>query len=103
MVSLFCSGYAIISNNGCRRRTCLLTLKNPYIKMAFYHSFVYNNDCDSYVIVVTQARVRCLICTHDVQGRAAPEGECGHTGNARVPVLQLICYTSGTLKSAQIV
>ena len=31
-----------------------------------------------YVIVVIQARVRCLICTHDARGRAAPEGECGH-------------------------
>ena len=36
-----------------------------------------------HVIVVTQARVRCLICTHDAQGRVR-----GHTGNARVPVLQ---------------
>ena len=32
----------------------------------------------SYVIVVTQARVHCLICTHDARGRAAPEGKCGH-------------------------
>ena len=31
-----------------------------------------------YVIVVTQAQVHCLICTHDAQGRARPEGECGH-------------------------
>ena len=31
-----------------------------------------------HVIVVTQARVLCLICTHDVRGRAAPEGECVH-------------------------
>ena len=29
-----------------------------------------------YVEAITQARVLCLICTHDVQGHAAPEGEC---------------------------
>ena len=28
-----------------------------------------------------------------------PEGKCGHT-NARVPVLQLICNASNTIKSA---
>ena len=29
-------------------------------------------------MVVTQARVRCLICPHDARGRTTPEGECGH-------------------------
>ena len=63
----------------------------------------YATNISAHVIVVTQARVRCLICMHDARGRAATKGECGHIGNARVPVLQLICYTSGTLKSVQIV
>jgi len=31
---------------------------------------------NQYAIVVTQAGVHCLICTHDARGRAAPEGEC---------------------------
>ena len=33
----------------------------------------------NYVIVITQARVLCLIYTHDSRGRAAPEGECVYT------------------------
>ena len=41
-------------------------------------TFLTNKACNVHVIVVTQARVHCLICTHDAQGRAAPEGECGH-------------------------
>ena len=30
-----------------------------------------------HIIVVTQARVHCLICKHDARGSAAPEGKCG--------------------------
>ena len=41
----------------------------------------------AYVIVITQARVLCLIYTHDARGRAAPEGECVYISKARVPVL----------------
>ena len=32
----------------------------------------------AYVIVVTQARVHYLICTHDAWGCAAPKGKCRH-------------------------
>ena len=46
------------------------------------------------VIVVTQARVHCLICTQDVRGWVWTYQAL----NAQVPVLQLICYTSDTLK-----
>ena len=46
-----------------------------------------------YVIVVTQGKVHCLICIHDAQGRAVPEGGADISGNARFPELQLICYT----------
>ena len=42
----------------------------------------------SYVQVITQARVLCLIYLHDTRGRAVPEGECIYiSGKARVPVL----------------
>ena len=59
-----------------------------------------------HVIVVTQIWVHCLICTNDAQGHTAPRANCGHirpctSSNmvvAQVPVLQLPCYTSGTLK-----
>ena len=37
--------------------------------------YIYIYTC-IYVIVITQARVLCLIYTHDARGRAAPEGEC---------------------------
>ena len=49
-------------------------------KCAVYTCTICMYMCCMYVhvIVVTQARVRCLICTHDARGRAAPEGECGH-------------------------
>ena len=43
-------------------------------------------------VVVTQARVLCLICMYARSPRTYISGK------ARVPVLQLICYTSGTLK-----
>ena len=42
--------------------------------------------------------MHCLIGTHDARGRATPRTSEDISGNARVPVLQLICYTSGTLK-----
>ena len=48
-----------------------------------------------YVIVVTQARVHCLICTHKPEGAQRPRASVDISGNARVPVLQLICDTSG--------
>ena len=35
-------------------------------------------DVEIHVIVVTQARVHCLICMHDARGCAMPKGECGH-------------------------
>ena len=44
-----------------------------------------------HVIVVTQGRVHCSICTHDARPRASAD----ISGNVRFPVLQLICYTSG--------
>ena len=44
--------------------------------------FTYVKDevygLDMYVMVVTQAQVCCLICTHRAQGHAAPKG--GHVG-----------------------
>ena len=46
------------------------------------------------LIVVTQAGVHCLIRAHDAQGRRA---SADISGNARVPVLQLLCNTSGML------
>ena len=49
------------------------------------------------ILVVTQALVLCLICTHDTRGCASAY----ISGKAQVPMLQLICYTSGTLKSVQ--
>ena len=48
-----------------------------------------------HVIVVTQARVLCLICTHEPEGAQRPRASVDISGKARVPVLQLICYTSG--------
>ena len=52
------------------------------------------------VIVVTQAGVLCLICMHEPEGAQRPRASADISGKARVPVLQLICNTSGTLKSA---
>ena len=44
-----------------------------------------------HVIVVTQARVLCLICTYDAQGRTVPaEASADISGKGRVSVLQLI-------------
>ena len=57
-----------------------------------------NTDYRYHVIAITQTRVYCLICTHNARRCTLPKDECGLLGNARVPVLQLICYTSGTLK-----
>jgi len=51
---------------------------------------------EAHVMVVTQAGVHCLICTHDARGRVRTI-----SGNARLPVLQLICYTFWQSKSAQ--
>ena len=51
-----------------------------------------------YVIVVTQAGVHCPICTHEPEGVQHPRASADISGNARMPVLQLICNTSGTLK-----
>ena len=48
-----------------------------------------------YVIVVTQARVLCLIYARSPRA-AGPRAHI--SGKARVLVLQLICYTSGSLK-----
>ena len=55
-----------------------------------------------YVTVVTWARVLCLICMPKARGPQARGLRAYISGKARVPMLQLICYTSGTLKSAQI-
>ena len=40
-----------------------------------------------HVIVVTWARVICLIYTHDTQGRAVPEGDVDISGKSRVRML----------------
>ena len=54
-------------------------LPNHFKELYSYHLRYCKADMHVVqVIVVTQARVRCLICTHDARGRAAPEGECGH-------------------------
>ena len=53
------------------------------------------------VIVVTWARLLCLICMPKAQGPQARGLMAYISGKARVPMLQLICYTSSTLKSAQ--
>jgi len=47
----------------------------PFKIMAFNIVLGLNKHC-IHVIVVTQAGVHCLICTHDARGRAAPEGKC---------------------------
>ena len=54
-----------------------------------------------YVIVVTWARVLCLIYMPQARGPQARGLRAYISGKARVPMLQLICYTSGTPKSAQ--
>ena len=59
-------------------------------------AMIFKNTYTIHVIVVTQAQVLCLICIPEARGLRAYI-----SGKARVPVLQLICYTSGTLKSAQ--
>ena len=46
-------------------------------------------------MAVTQAQVCCLICTHDVLGTWGASADI--TGNAQMPVLQPICYTSKNL------
>jgi len=48
-----------------------------------------------YVIIVTQAQVLSLICTYELEGMQRPKASADISGKARVPVLQLICYTSG--------
>ena len=40
------------------------------------HVYEISGVSVEYVIVITQARVLCLIYTHDARGHAAPEGEC---------------------------
>ena len=42
--------------------------------------------------------MHCLSCMHNAQGCVAPRVSAYILGNARVPMLQLICYTSSTLK-----
>ena len=58
------------------------------------------NKCWSYVYIITQARVLCPIyirmMPEDMQD---PRVSAYISGKARVPVLQLICYTSGRSKN----
>ena len=54
-----------------------------------------------HVIVVTWARGICLICMPSALGPAAIGLQAYISGNSRVPMLQVICNTSGTLKIAQ--
>ena len=51
-----------------------------------------------HIIVVTQKWVHYLICLHLPEGTVCSWASADISGNARVSVLQLICYTSGTLK-----
>ena len=48
----------------------------------------------AHVIVVTQARVVCLICTPEARGPQAQGLRVDISGRPRVPVLQLLCNTS---------
>ena len=48
-----------------------------------------------HVIVVTQAGVLCLICTHEPEGAQRPRASADISGKALMPVLQLLCYSSG--------
>ena len=36
------------------------------------------------MVVVTQARVHCLMCTHNNQGYTVPEGEYGHIRQCKI-------------------
>ena len=47
-----------------------------------------------HLIVVTQARVVCLICTPEARGPQAQGLRVYISGRPRVPVLQLLCTTS---------
>ena len=44
---------------------------------------------------VSDQQFCCVICTHKPKGTQRPRASVDISGNARVPVLQLICDTSG--------
>ena len=52
----------------------------------------------SHVIVVTWARGTCLICMPEAQGPQARGLRAYISGESRVPMLQVLCITSGNLK-----
>ena len=76
-------------------------LKGQNIEVIFETRSLGYRPLEAIVLVVTQARVLCLICIPEALGPAALRLLAYISGKALVPVLQLICYTSGTLKSAQ--
>ena len=53
-------------------------------------NYIYN----TYFIVVTWARVVCLICLPKAQGPQARGLKVDISGRSQVPMLQLLCNTS---------
>ena len=54
-----------------------------------------------YVIYVTWAGVICLICTHEPEGAQRPRASADISGKSRLPMLHMLCNTSGIRKIAQ--
>ena len=52
------------------------------------------------VIYVTWAGVICLICTHEPEGAQRPRASADISGKSRLPMLHMLCNTSGTRKIA---
>ena len=53
-----------------------------------------------YVIYVTWAGVICLICTHEPEGAQRPRASADISGKSRLPMLHMLCNTSGIRKIA---
>ena len=59
----------------------------------FYKIAVYASISSTHVIVVTWARVICLICMPKARGPQARGLRAYISGKSRVPMLQLLCNT----------
>ena len=72
-----------------------------YMYICNWHSMsVYANTLTLWqfklhVIYVTWAGVICLICTHEPEGAQRPRASADISGKSRLPMLHMLCNTSG--------
>ena len=64
--------YFVLIVSICFHQVCILCM---YVRM-YIRTYVHTYVC-LYVIVVMQAQMYCLICTHNTRGHYAPKRECG--------------------------